>query len=519
MADVGALFPRAEYLAAIKSIWKDIVAGKLYVTGGVGSAGNIEGFSTAYDLPNVSSYCETCAAIAMVLWNQRMFLHTGEGKYVDLLERVLYNGFLAGVSMDGTHFFYVNPLESLAGADRSPWFTCACCPSNVVRFLPQIPSYAYAHRAGHLYVNLFLRGTAHAMTVEGPVTIIQDHDYPWEGKITLRVDPGESREFALHIRIPGWARNNPVPGDLYRYLNEFKEPVAIRLNDLAVSFPVEDGYAVLHRVWQPGDIVQLDLPMPVRRTLAREAVADDRAKVALERGPLVYCLEGADTQIGSVWPLVLADSVTLSSNFDRELLGGVQVIRGKAIPVRRTLSGGVLAGKPEEFTAVPYYAWAHRGRHQMEVWLAREASAARPLPAPTVAWLSTVSSSAGRQLEAVTDQLIPKDLEDRSIPVFTLYPKRGTQEWLEMNFSRPQEISRTAVFWYEDGHPGGCRLPIEWTLRYLAGGEWCEISNVHISPGQGVSKLEFEPVMAEGLRLELQLQPSFSGGIFEWVVE
>ena len=519
MADVGILAGRSAYLSALEGLWDDVLRGKLYITGGVGSAGSIEGFSDAYDLPNISAYCETCAAIALVLWSQRMFLLTGDGKYVDVIERVLYNAFLAGVSIEGDRFFYVNPLESQAGADRSSWFACACCPSNVVRFLPRTPSYAYAHRKWHLYVNLFLAGTAQLPMDDGPVTITQHHRYPWDGDLTIGVDPGTAREFTLHLRIPGWARNRPVPGDLYRDLTTSSDSVTIRVNGVSVSPPLEAGYAVLRRLWRPGDVVELELPLSVRRVVAREALQDDRGKTALERGPIVYCLEGADRRDGKVWHLVLADSAQLLSEFRGDLLGGVQIIRGTATPVSRSSEGGLSLGEAETFLAIPYYAWAHRGRSQMTVWIARQTWAAKPLPAPTIASMAKVSSSAGTGLEAVTDQLLPNEQGDRSLPVFVLYPRRGTQEWLQLDFHHPEVISRITLYWYADAHPHGCRLPQQWRLSYRAAGEWRTLRAALGPPGESVSTVQFEPARAEGARLEIDLQASFSGGVYEWIVE
>ena len=388
MADVAALTGDADYIRAISRIWENVVGRKLYLTGGVGARGGIEGFGADYELPNASAYCETCAAIAIALWNHRMFLLTGDARYLDVVERVIYNGFLSGVAMEGNRFFYPNPLEAPRGRARSPWFDCACCPSNVVRFVPSIPGYAYAHRGDVLYVNLFIGGTATVRQVanlpnKNSVHIRQETRYPWDGMVRITVDPERSGEFSVCVRIPGWARSEPVPSDLYRYLGKNDSAVSLKINGSPAELKLDKGFAVIRRVWQQGDTIELDLPMPVRRVVAHEKVLDDAGRVALQRGPIVYCAEGLDQKDGRVVSLLLADNVELRSEYRKDLLGGVQVVLGKVAPVSRVQDGKPVAGAEQDFLAIPYYAWAHRGASQMSVWLAREIAAAKPLPGPT----------------------------------------------------------------------------------------------------------------------------------------
>ena len=388
MADVAALTGDADYVRAISRIWEDVAGRKLYLTGGVGARGGIEGFGAAYELPNASAYCETCAAIAIAMWNHRMFLLTGDAKYIDLVERVIYNGFLSGVSLEGNRFFYPNPLEAPKGRARSPWFDCACCPSNVVRFVPSIPGYAYAHRGDALYVNLFIGGSATVGQVavgqvanlphKNSVRVRQETRYPWEGKVRIAMDPERPQEFSVYVRIPGWARNQPVPTDLYRYAGKVDSAASLKVNGSPTEVKLDKGFAVIRRVWQQGDTIELDLPMPVRRIVAHEKVLDDAGRVALERGPIVYCAEGCDQKDGRVLNLLLPDSAPLRSEFRKDLLGGVQVVLGKVAPVRRAKDGKPVAGAEQDFLAIPYYAWAHRGPSPMTVWLAHEMAAAKP---------------------------------------------------------------------------------------------------------------------------------------------
>jgi DUF1680 family protein len=372
MADVAALTGDESYVSAIDRIWQDVVGRKMYLTGGIGAVGNTEGFGAPYELPNVNAYCETCASIANVFWNYRMFLRHADARYLDVVERVIYNGFLSGISMTGDRFFYPNPLESVSGKERSPWFACACCPSNIVRFIPSIPGYVYAHRADTLFVNLFIGGKAEVSLSSGKVAVRQKGNYPWDGTITLEVSPAVERWFTVALRIPGWAHGEPVPTDLYRYLNTMNDPVHVAVNGAAVKGVMDKGFLRIGRVWKSGDVVTLSLPMPVRRVLANEQVTEDRGKVALERGPLVFCLEGQDNPGGQVLNLVIPDTASLRTRYAADLLGGLQLIEGTAIPVRRQPGGAITAEKEQPFTAIPYYAWAHRDLSAMTVWPARE---------------------------------------------------------------------------------------------------------------------------------------------------
>jgi DUF1680 family protein len=293
-----------------------------------------------------------------------MFLLHGDATYLDVLERTLYNGVLAGVSLQGDSFFYANPLASDGawafnvgeGAERSPWFSTSCCPTNVVRLLPSLPGYAYARRDDSLYLALYVAGEATLPMGAGRVTIRQETDYPWSGAVRLTIEPEAPTEFGLHLRIPGWARSAPVPGDLYRYPEPAVASATLRVNGEWVELGLERGFAVVRRVWRAGDVVELDLPMPVRRVLSHDGVVGNRGRVAVERGPLVYFAEGVDNG-GAALELTLADDAPLTTERDDDLLGGVTKVRG----------GGV--------TLIPYYAWAHRGVGEMAVWL-RRASAA-----------------------------------------------------------------------------------------------------------------------------------------------
>ena len=376
MADVAALGGYPEYVAAIDRLWQNVAGKKQYLTGGVGARGTSEAFGDAFELPNAEAYTETCAAIGNALWNYRLFLLHGEAKYMDVFERVLYNGLLSGVSLSGDRFFYQNPLESAGGYERSPWFEVACCPPNMTRFLPSLPGYVYATREETIFVNLYIAGEGKIDLGGRPVTLAQRTRYPWDGAVKLIVSPALSGEFELALRIPGWAGNEAMPTGLYKFLDDSSEKPALKINGEAAVLDIRDGYARIRRGWKNGDTIELSLPMPVRRVVANEAVAADRERVALQRGPVVFAVEGPDNA-GHVFDFFLPDGAALSAEFRPDLLNGVGVITGNAATESKNAAGKTVeSGRP--FLAIPYYAWANRGPGQMLVWLPRTAAAVRP---------------------------------------------------------------------------------------------------------------------------------------------
>lgn len=369
MADIASIEKDSAYLNAIDKIWDNVVSKKIYITGGIGARHKGESFGDNYELPNLTSYNETCAAIGNIYWNHRMFLLHGHAKYIDVLECTLYNGMISGVSLAGDSFFYPNALESdgkyefnIGKLGRQPWFDCSCCPSNVIRFVPSVTNYVYAHGDENLYVNLFIAGKADVVLNKTPVQISQKTSYPWDGKVVIAVNPQASKTFALNLRIPGWATGQPLPSDLYHYLDESRESVTLKLNGEPLDLNLKNGFAVIERRWSQGDVVELNLPMQVRRVVANENVKDDRNKVALTRGPLVYCAEGVDNG-GKVLDLIVPDKSEFQAEYKSDLLNGVTVIKGKAVNK---------SGEQRELTSIPYYAWAHRGNGEMAVWLPRK---------------------------------------------------------------------------------------------------------------------------------------------------
>lgn len=362
MADVDRFSDAPVYTETLRKLWEDVVFRKMYITGGIGTAQyGDEGFGDPYLLPN-KTYCESCASIAHVFWQHRMNLLMGEAKYADVMELVLYNSALSGMSLKGDSYFYQNPLESRDGAERSEWIGLACCPTNLARFTPQVGGYVYTLADKQLFVNLFAAGEATVEMEKGKaVKITQKTNYPWDGKINLTVVLEEPSEFDLCLRIPGWALGKPVPGDLYRFADEQATPVGLKINGETVDAkPAADGYVHLKRSWKPGDRVEIDLPMPVRRVLAHKNVEENRGKVALMRGPVVYCLEGTDIKDIDLFTLSLPRAADLTSEHRPDLLEGVTVIRGQGFDAER---------KPIQLMAIPYHAWANRGKSPMTVWV------------------------------------------------------------------------------------------------------------------------------------------------------
>ena len=367
MADVSAMTGDYSYKNAIDKIWNDLLETKMYVTGGIGSAGTNEGFSDPYLLPNHTAYCETCASISNVMWNYRMFLLEGDSKYFDVLERTLYNALLSGISLSADRFFYPNPLESRGDHSRKAWFGCACCPSNICRFIPSVPGYVYAHKGDSLYVNLFMNNVATVELNGKKIAIEQATDYPWNGKITMNINPEQPGKFSLLVRIPGWAQNQAFPTNLYRFKSKDQANATIRLNGKSSFYSIKNGYAVLSREWKKGDQLVLELPMPVRELVANPLITDDTGKMALQRGPLVYCTEWADNKESGTLGLSLNTNNKYTTTWMPEMLNGVTIIKTQGICTKKTANQ--LKDYSVAITAIPYYSWANRGAGEMNVWM------------------------------------------------------------------------------------------------------------------------------------------------------
>jgi DUF1680 family protein len=606
MADVAAATGDRKLTLALESIWRDVVERKMYVTGGIGPSASNEGFTVPYDLPNDSAYAETCAAVGMALWNQRMFLMAGDGKYADVLERVVYNGLLSGVSLGGDRFFYVNPLGSRGKHHRQDWFECSCCPGNVVRYLAGLGDRVYATRGNDVWTVLYLCNMADVRLTGGKVRLTQETEYPWDGEVQIKVEPEKSFAFTLHLRIPAWCRADPVievngarVGPVQRagapavevewvlramppeqakgfVLNYLEEPLkhtdgikavrssaadgvwtvrallADRADPDAVSrevaalakkataflppgakpavvrtpLRVRDGYVALSRTWKAGDVVRLVLPMPVMRVYADPRVKADEGRVALQRGPIVYCLEGVDND-NRPRTFVLPRKAELTAGFEKHLLGGVVTVRGEALAVSLGGKNRVqILRRPVKFKAVPYATWDNRAAGEMVVWLPERRELAE-LPGADGVLSNGVRIRASHcnpsdSLAALNDGVLPKSSKDHGLPRMTWWDHRGGVEWVSYQFAEPRRLSSSSVYWFDDTGIGRCRVPASWRLLWRDGKDWKEVKLTggarYGTATDRFNEVTFEPVTTGELKLEVRLQPEFSGGILEWTV-
>ncbi len=528
VADVAALTGSHEYDEAMKSVWEDIVGSQMYLTGGVGATGSNEGFGGAFDLPNYSAYNETCSSISFAMWSRRMFQLTGDSRYLDVLELTLFNALNAGLSLSGTHFFYPNPLESRKNVERTDWFSCACCPPNLTRFFTDLPGYFYAKKGNDLFINLFAASeTAFENTnskgQKVKIAVRQETNFPWDGLVKIHVEPAKPNTFSLKIRIPGWAKGDAVPLDLYRFHEFSGGAVSIKLNGKAVVATFENGFAVISRKWKMGDFIEIDLPMQPQRVQANSKVEADLNRFAFKRGPIIYCLEGRDQPDERVLNLLAPDSVSIFSKFEKTLLGGVQTLNFNGFLVKKKTAPDVADLQKMNLKAIPYFAWANRGRDNMLVWLPHDLKSAQEISKPTLATTATATASEGANgdLKNVADQFPIKNSHDHESPLVHWWPHFGTTEWLQFDFGKMAEIGTARVYFFDDeATNGGCRVPKTWVLKYLENGVWKPV----YAPGgfknlkDAWNEVQFEPVKTTGLRLEMTFQEGISGGVHEWEV-
>jgi DUF1680 family protein len=502
LADIAALTGAPEYARALRSIWEDAAYRKMYITGGIGSIRFHEQFGAPYELPNLSAWNETCAAYGNVVWNHRMFLLHEDAEYIDVMERVLYNGFAAGVSLKGDRFFYQNPLKSFGNYERFEWIDTPCCPPNVVRLMASIGGYIYAVSPRAIYVNLFVAGGA---TVNG-VKLTQETRYPRDGEVTIQVDPDQPRSFTVAVRIPGWAQNQVVQG-LYEFIDEPSPRPSITVNGRAIRMEPQRGYILLDREWKAGDRIELHLPMPIRQVRANSFAKEDRDRVALQRGPLVYCVEWIDND-GHALNIMLPTGSPLKTESEPDLFGGVETITGRAT---------ILGQGARQFTAVPYHAWNNRGMGEMQVWIGRGVNQAwvAPVPPSPIAQVTasgeikkvvTGYNDQNDDLRAVYDGAEPISSADESSLYFRMRPAAGEPAWIEYEFRRPIGISTAQVYFFDDRR--FCRLPASWRVLYKDGEQWRPAANrgAYTVQKDQFNVAHFDPVLAAAIRLEIEPQ-------------
>jgi DUF1680 family protein len=523
MADIAALKNDPTYIKAIDKIWEDIVQKKIYVTGGIGASGGNEGFNGDFNLPNSSAYCETCASIGNVYLNQRLFLLHGDAKYIDVLERTLYNALLSGVSLSGNRFFYPNPLLSTGNHQRSVWFGCACCPPNITRLIPSVPGYFYATVADSLYVNLFAQNTANIILQGDTVEIKQITNYPWEGKITITVNPATDKDFTLMVRIPGWARNEAIPGNIYRFYDVDSSAAVISVNGNIVNPALKKGYAVISRTWKPGDIISLSLPIAPRKLIADERIIEDRQRIAIQRGPIVFCAEGVDNE-NEVLTLNYDSEMPLEPAFESSLLEGTATIHAHAM-----LPSGE---QGRAVKLIPYHLWNNRGQSEMQVWLSVREPRVLPdslliINENTGDFASTNYVSPWETLKSIYDLYDPQNSGDKGTGAFGNWIGNngsvGNWNWVQYNFHENMTISTSEVYWWDDNQ--GITLPDSSYLSYWdsASGTFKIIEGTGCSKGSSCiaydkyNRAHFYPVVTNKIRLNF-IGYEKAQGILEWTL-
>jgi hypothetical protein len=443
-----------------------------------------------------------------------MFLLHKDALYLDQLERILYNGFLDGVSLKGDRFFYQNPLMSYGDYDRFDWINTPCCPPNVVRLIASLGRYVYATEGSDVYVNLFVGSTAHVAPAGGPVTIRQETRYPWDGRVRIAVDPAAPSHFSLNVRIPGWTADTVMPGNLYRFADRANERVELRVNGQPARVTTSNGFARISRDWRAGDVLELSMPMPVRRVIADPRVRDDVDRVALERGPLVYAAEWPDNA-GHALNIVVPDNVSLQSEFRNDLLDGVQVITGNVKALVRHGDGAAQL-ESHQLVAIPYYAWANRGMGEMQVWLPRKTEGARATPVVAPPAIAAVKSSGGIEkkwtgyndqnddIAAVYDGVTPLSSADESHLYFRMRPPVGQPAWVEYQFKKPTTVSSSDVYFADDRR--FCKLPTSWRITYLSDGEWKPVTSrgAYRVDKDTFNHVQFDPVTTTAIRIEVE---------------
>jgi uncharacterized protein len=367
-ADVAEATGDTGYIHAMKNVWQDVVYRNMYFTGGIGSSGNNEGFTKDYDLPNADAYCETCASVGMVLWNERMTSRTGNAKYMDVLERSLYNAALDGLSLSGDHFFYGNPLSSNGSDERSEWFGTACCPANISRLISGIGGYIYGTDNKSVWINLFIGSNTSIKINNTNVDVNMQTNYPWSGKVSINILPEKSSEFPVYVRIPGWTQNDIVDGNLYFVKNGSKQPLQFFVNGKPTDFKQQNGYAIITNTWKKGDVINFEYAMPVLKVSSKKDVLYDNDRIAFQRGPIVYCVEGADNN-NEAWNLVLKQNELVQAINYKVLNEDVVALETKATVIKPSADGSSLQSTEKTITAIPYYTWCNRGKNQMQVWL------------------------------------------------------------------------------------------------------------------------------------------------------
>ncbi len=529
MADIAANTGDTTLIPALEAIWHDIVDKKMHITGGLGAVPNIEGFGPDYLLPNKETYNETCSAVGNVLFNYRMFLMSANAKYIDVAEVSLYNNVLAGVNLEGNRFFYVNPLETdgrktfnHGRAGRSPWFGTACCPSNLARLIPQISGMIYSHTDSDIFCALYAGSSTEIPLTNGRIHLTQKTGYPFDGTISIEVTPEkEETEFTLWMRIPGWCTNDRfVPGELYKYADGQTAAATAKVNGKQIRNKAIDGFIPIKRKWGKGDKVELQLPMPMRHSIADERVKADSNRICITRGPIVYCAETADNKYPvSQYCLSAPAKDEKIRIFSDGIMKGIPALEVDASIATNDEE------HPATLTLIPYYAWNNRGDKAMNVWFARDAETVRssiPMLKGNISEVKATFTYKGDDETAIADGKHPATSADTSIPRWTSWPQKGKEQQIEITLKKRQKIESVSIYWYNDN--GGVKLPSSWRMEYRKDDKWHEFKP-YITDTFGTAGDQFnmvhpaETIETDALLLHITPTKEATAGILEITIE
>jgi DUF1680 family protein len=520
VTDVASLMNDPALMNASRKVWNNVVSKKLYITGGIGSRGQGEGFGPNYELPNMTAYCETCASIANVFWNYRLFLAEADSRYYDVLERILYNGVISGVSLSGDKFFYDNPLESNHTHQREPWFGCACCPGNVTRFMASIPGYIYTTAANAIMVNLFVGNQAEILMGKDTISLSQTTDYPWDGKIEITFEKPSRQSLDLMVRIPAWATGQVVPSDLYHFVDSTSEPVLFHLNGKKVEPEVTKGYAHFRKHWKEDDKVQISIPMPVRKVVANQEIESDRGKIAYQRGPLVYCFQDKENNDAWMFDRYVPQNEKAHFQFEEDLQGGIVTLTMNGYKL--VVSGEDTTVERAKLKAIPYYAWNNQGAANMLVWM----PTAKEDVFTKSGWskeMDATTSSSMKWVWGLNSGFDPKHSGDIDKIYYYFWQAEGSEEWVQYDFASPVTLSESKVYWLNlDHYDGNYRIPESWSLLVQdAQNRWVPV--VTNDPyGLELDKyntVTFQKVKTSAIRMKVNLQKNSSAGILAWKVK
>ena len=503
-ADLARETGDPEMIKMLNRVWRNATERRVFLTGGIGPSASNEGFTVDYDLPTLSAYQETCASIAMALWGQRMALLFGDAKYMDSVERALYNGMLSGVALDGKTFFYVNPLASMGNHHRQPWFTCACCPPNVLRTIASIGGYAYARSNDAFVVNLYVGGTVNTKVAGEALKLNVKTDYPWDGKVTYTFEAPSNAN--LRFRHPGWARG-----------------MTMLVKGKAETQHIDNRYWVVHGPWKKGDEITISLPMDAMQVEGHPGAKDIRGRAAIQRGPLIYCAEQIDN-LSPVNELVIPRGAKLKPVFRKDVLGGIVEIEAEAEQVAaadwdRNLYQPLQPAKKATAKLIPYGFWDNRKSGPMEVWIPMTPPTPKITGPEGKAKVSLSYKSNNAQPWGINDGIEPASSGEQPNALCHFWPHKGGEEWVQYTWDKPQTIAGSKIYWFDDTGRGECKLPKDFKLQVLIGGQWSDLA----VKGKEITlnkwtELTFEPVTTTALRLVVQQQDGWASGIHEWKV-